>query len=208
MISFDLHAAALNDNRFIASGISHTGTRWKLVGVVEQGADGCPAYNFTVTYAARFGPRRFCGTLTDHGRVFSGSWSRPSRNEDGIFYLKRLSCDAMRFWPSLDDLNTNRPRSLWRFATQAVLDRVRRRVFSGSRLLERLATRRHYVQLIRADIDGLALSFTGTGEELETTRRCLLAMTPFEARFYRMVYEYRIRLAPKHLCALPLPLPS
>ncbi|KAM5542294.1 hypothetical protein V8D89_004167 [Ganoderma adspersum] len=198
MISFDLHAAAFKQNQFVASGISHTDTHWKLVGVVEQHADGRPTYAFTVTYAARFGPRRFCGTLGDHGRVFSGLWSSITRNDDGIFYLKRLSCDAMRFWPPLNDLDINKPRSLWQFATRAVLDQVRRRLLAKSRLRERLATRRRYIQLIRTDLEGLALSFTGSEERLEETKRCLLAMTPSEARFYRMVYEYRLRLAPKH----------
>ncbi|PIL29997.1 hypothetical protein GSI_07908 [Ganoderma sinense ZZ0214-1] len=198
MISFDLHAAGFKENQFVASGISHTGTRWKLVGVVEQDADGRSSYTFTVSYSARFGPRRFCGALTDNGRVFSGTWSPISHNNDGIFYLKRLSCDTMRFWPSLDDLDLNKPRSLWRFAIRAVLDQVRRRLLAKSRLRERLATRRHYVQLIRTNLDGLALSLAGSGEELEKTKQCLLAMTPSEARFYRMVYEYRLRLAPKH----------
>nr|VWO95794.1 Zn(2)-C6 fungal-type domain-containing protein [Ganoderma boninense] len=207
MVSFDLHAARFKENQFVASGISHTGTRWKLVGVAEQGADGRATYIFTVTYAARFGPRRFCGALTDNGRVFSGTWSRMSHNDDGIFYLKKLSCDAMRFWPSLDDLDLNKPRSLWRFAIRAVLDQVRRRLFAKSRLRERLATRRHYVQLIRANLDGLPLSLTESGEELERAKQCLFAMTPSEAQFYRMVYEYRQRLAPKHLYARPTLLP-
>lgn len=201
MISFDIHASAFKEDQFVASGISHTGTRWKLVGAVEQHADGRPIYTFTVTYAARFGPRRFCGTLGDHGRVFSGLWTCITRKDDGIFYLKRLSCDAMRFWPPLNDLDINKPKSLWQFATRAVLDQVRRRLLAKSRLRERLATRRRYIQLIRIDLEGLALSFTGPEAGLEETRRCLLAMTPSEARFYRMVYEYRLRLAPKHLCA-------
>ncbi|KAI1785559.1 hypothetical protein LXA43DRAFT_1115141, partial [Ganoderma leucocontextum] len=197
MISLDLHVARFKDSQFAASGIAPTSTRWKLVGVAEQDADGRTMYLFTITYAARFRPRRFCGTLSDGGRVFSGSWSCVSRDEDGIFYLKRLPCDAMRFWPSLNDLDINKPRSLWQFATRAVLDQVRRRLLAKSRLRERLATRRRYVQLIRADLDGIGLS--GTDEELEATSRCFLAMTTSEARYYRMVYEYRLRLAPKHL---------
>ena len=113
----------------------------------------------------------------------------------------------MQFWPSLDDLDTNKPRSLWRFAIRVVLDQVRRKLFAKSRLRERLATRRRYVQLVRADVDGLALTLNRTEEDIEATKRCLLSMTPSEARFYHMVYEYQLRLAPKHLCALSL-LPS
>ncbi len=204
MISLDFHAARFKDNQFFASGIAPTGTRWKLVGAVDQDADGRTTCIFTITYAARSQPRRFCGALSECGRVFSGSWSCISSNEEGIFFLKRLSCDAMRFWPSLNDLDINKPRSLWRFATRAVLDQVRRQLLATSRLRERLATRRCYIQLIRASLDGMGLP--STEEELDAMRRCFLAMTPSEARYYRMVYESRQRLAPKHLCARSIPL--
>ena len=106
----------------------------------------------------------------------------------------------MRFWPSLNVLDVNKPRALWQFATRAIRDEVRRRLFSRSRLREREATRLRYIQLVRADMDGHGLPEVGV--ELEATKTCFLSMTPAEARYYRMVYEYRQRLAPRHLWVL------
>ncbi|TBU41129.1 hypothetical protein BD309DRAFT_868889 [Dichomitus squalens] len=196
MISLELHVSTSKAHQFVASGVDPTGTRWRLLGTAEQDLDGDTTYIFTITYAARFWPRRFRGTLSRDGRVFSGTWSCASRNEDGTFYLKKLSCDVMRFWPSLDVLDMNKPKALWRFAIHAIHDEVRRRLFSRSRLREREATRLRYIQLIRADMEGTSLPETEA--ELQAMKRCFLSMTPAEARYYRMVYEYRHRLAPKH----------
>ncbi|KAI0757703.1 hypothetical protein C8Q80DRAFT_1091665 [Daedaleopsis nitida] len=197
MLSLDLHAATSRAAQFIASGSIPSGTRWKLVGMVKDESDHKSAapYTFTITYAARLWPRRFHGTLSDDGRVFSGRWACTS-NESGTFFFKRLTCDAMRFWPLSQTVKLEKatPKALWEFALRAVQDQVRRQLLSRFRLDERQDNRQRYLQIIRAEGAFLHIS----EEDLEAVRRCYLSMTPSEARYYYMIYEYRQRLAPKH----------
>ncbi|KAI0735979.1 hypothetical protein C8Q76DRAFT_766166 [Earliella scabrosa] len=195
MMTLDLHAATSKPRQFVASGSIPSGTRWKLVGLIKDGegdSSGNTAYVFTVTYAARLWPRRFTGTLSDNGRIFSGSWTCTSDNESGNFYLKRLTCDAMRFWPRSLELQPQRARALWSFALLAIRDQVQRQLLAKSRLSERQTIRQHYLQFIRSE------GRYESDEEIERMRNCYLSMTPSEARYYHMIYEYRQRLAPKH----------
>ena len=194
-MTLDLHAATSKPRQFVASGSIPSGTRWKLVGLIKDGegdSSGHTVYVFTVTYAARLWPRRFTGTLSDNGRVFSGSWTCTSDNESGNFYLKRLTCDAMRFWPRSLELQRQRARALWSFALLAIRDQVQRQLLAKSRLAERQTIRQHYLQFIRSE------GRYESDEEIERMRNCYLSMTPSEARYYHMIYEYRQRLAPKH----------
>ena len=204
MMSLDLHAATSTENQFIASGSLPIGTRWKLVGEVRlDPIDQALTYIFTITYAARHWPRRFTGTLSADGRTFSGHWFCTSHRDGGEFFFKRLTCEAMRFWPREDALDANRPRELWRFATAAVRDRVRKQLFSRSHIEERQGVRQRYLQIIRVGED-----IRPSEKERSEVSRCYLSMTPSEARYYRMVHEYRQRIAPKHLCvSTPLLVP-
>ncbi|KAI0762326.1 hypothetical protein C8Q74DRAFT_143012 [Fomes fomentarius] len=197
MLSLDLHAATSKPKQFVASGSIPSGTRWKLVGQIRtdgEDRDGGPTYVFTVTYAARLWPRRFQGTLSDNNRVFSGTWSCMSNNESGNFYFKRLTCDAMRFWPLSMESGGNKARALWHFVLRTIQDQVQRRLLATSRLQQRQEIRQHYLRIIRTE----GAVPDGSEEEIEAMRNCYLSMTPSEARYYHMIYEYRQRLVPKH----------
>ena len=194
MISLDLHAATSKPGNFVASGITSSGTRWKLVGETKSRPDGGNLYSFTVTYAARLWPRSYEGALTDNGRVFSGTWSTKSNNESGSFLFKRLPCDVMRFWPiSLD--HQTKAQALWMFAIRAVLDRVRRDLWSRAWIEERQVVRQRYLRIIRSED---AASSETSEPEIEAIRRCYLLMTPVEARYYHTLHDYQQQLAPKH----------
>lgn len=199
MMSLDLHAATSKLGKFIASGCLPIGTRWKLVGEEKTHLDdGTLSYEFTITYAARLWPRRFNGTLSADKRTFSGRWLCTSNSDRGEFFFKRLTCEAMRFWPRREAFSANAPRALWSFATKAVRDGVRKELFSRSRIEARQSVRQRYLKIIRK---GEKVCMDNE-EEVAEVVRCYLSMTPSEAKYYRMVYEYRERLAPKHLWAL------
>ena len=100
----------------------------------------------------------------------------------------------MRFWPLSLDYRKSKARALWGFVLRAVMDQVQRQLFARSRLEERQEIRQRYLQIIRSD----GAARYGSEDELEAMRSCYLSMTPSEARYYHMIYEYRQRLAPKH----------
>ncbi|RDX45005.1 hypothetical protein OH76DRAFT_1457767 [Lentinus brumalis] len=193
MLSVDLHAATSKPGHFVASGSTFSGTRWSLVGETKLSSDRVRLYNFTITYAARLWPKSFEGTLSDDGRVFSGTWSSLSDNEGGTFLFKRLSCDIMRFWPLFSD-HQNKSKALWTFAIHAVLDRVRRQLWSRSWIEDRQAARQQYLRIIRRGDASLLTD----GSMTKSVERCFLAMTPVEARYYYTLYEYQQQLAPRH----------
>ncbi|RPD59323.1 hypothetical protein L226DRAFT_548402 [Lentinus tigrinus ALCF2SS1-7] len=193
MLSLDLHAATAKPGHFVASGSTSSGTRWTLVGEAKSSPDKGDLYSFTVTFAARLWPRSFEGALTDDGRIFSGTWSSKSNSESGSFLLKRLPCDVMRFWPNLSD-RQSKSKALWTFAIRAVIDRVRRNLWSRTWIEERQRARQRYLRIIR---DGDADLETNESE-IEAIQRCYLSMTPVEARYYHTLHDYQQQLAPKH----------
>lgn len=193
MLSLDFHAATSKPGHFIASGTTSSGTRWTLVGEAKSNSDGGNLYSFTITYAARLWPKCFEGALTDDGRVFAGTWSSKSNNEGGSFLFKRLSCDVMRFWPVLPQ-HQGKSRALWTFAIRAVVDRVRRNLWSRTWIEERQEARQQYLRIIRNGDADLRMS----GPATEDIQRCYLAITPGEARYYHTLHDYQQQLAPKH----------
>ena len=196
MLAITFRQAISKAGQFVASGSTPSGTSWKLVGLIkadpDQDRDGATRYLFTISYAAHFPPKQFEGTLSDNNRILSGTWTLPSGNVHGRFFFKRLTSEAMRFWPSSTELQLGKPRALWRFALRTVQDQVRRRLFSASYFAERQKTRQSYLQIIRSHRK------PHTEYDHNATTRCYLSMTPSEARYYSMVDEYRQELSPKH----------
>ena len=82
---------------------------------------------------------------------------------------------------------------MWRFAFEAVMERVKKRRFNWSWLLERRMQGRRYAELLsRRDLDEI------TPREWEELSACHRRLTPSEARFFYMTYDMKERMALKH----------
>ncbi|KAI0353281.1 hypothetical protein OH77DRAFT_1407600 [Trametes cingulata] len=194
MMSVQFHASRSSSNEFVASGTSPIGTSFRISGKATQNGPDRVLYTFTLQYAARHWPKSFRGMVVDGGREFSGDWLCDGNGTRGTFLFRRLSPDAMRFWPLPTEAEANKPRRLWVFACSATLDLVRRKALSLRLLQERQSTRQRFLRIIHA----------GEGErssdeaERQSLIRCYRSMTPSEAGYYHLVHESTRRIPPKH----------
>ena len=191
MISLDIHVSSMNPQQFHSQGIAPNGTDWSLVGAYAVAEDGNVQYNFNITYASRFSPQIFSGRLDESGTTLTGSWG--FSDTPFSFMFKRLSSEAMRFYPTPTELVENKPRALWRFAISVVRSQLRQSMCSWSHLRERWQTGQRYAELtIRSDISQLA------PPEVAKLARYRRVMTPAEARLYRIFRDLRERSIPIH----------
>ncbi len=197
MISLDIHAAPADPKQFQASGYASNGTSWDLAGgYTVDGESGKVTYAFTITYKVRFVMESLRGNLLPNGTTLSGSLAY-GNNPQSLpfdFVLKRLSVEAMKFWPSPAELDANKPRALWKFACNAVRDGVARGSHSWEWLQQRWNNGKDYVRL-RYKKDTTPL----TAKEEKTLSECYRRNTPEEARMYQIFLDLRRRSVPVHL---------
>ncbi|KAH9855711.1 hypothetical protein C2E23DRAFT_723446 [Lenzites betulinus] len=194
MLSIEIRVSPSSPTQFVASGSLPIGTRFTVAGkTLPDGTNGV-AYQFHITYNARYWPRSFHGIITDRGREFSGRWFCRGNNTAGMFLFRRLPPDAMRFWPLPANAAHNRTQTRWNFALAAVQDQVRRRMSSLHVLRETQITRQRYLRAIRTGLSTQSLDVS----ERRSLTRCYRLMTPSEARCYYLVHESMRSISPKH----------
>ncbi|RDX51421.1 hypothetical protein OH76DRAFT_1481353 [Lentinus brumalis] len=196
MFSFYIHASPSDPTRFQDSGISGNGSNWDLVGgyTVDE-ENGKVTYMFTVTYKVRFATETCRGNLSPNGTTLQGNFTY-GENPTSFprkFVLKRLSADAMKFWPSPTELDANKSRALWQFACNVVRDEVARRSNSWTWLQQRWNYGKEYVSLrLKRERGPL------TAEEQKALTECCRRNTPEEARLYYIFLDLRKRSIAEH----------
>ncbi len=197
MFSFDIHASPSDPTRFQDSGISGNGSNWDLAGgyTVDE-ENGKVTYVFTVTYKVRFATETCRGSLLPNGTTLQGNFAYGEKPTSfpRKFVLKRLSADAMKFWPSPTELDANKSRALWQFACNVVRDDVSRRSCSWAWLQQRWNYGKEYVRLLlKRERSPL------TAEEQKTLTQCFRRNTPEEIRLYHIFLDLRKRSVVEHL---------
>lgn len=155
--------------------------------VLEVTDGGQRTYIITTTCnSGAVAPSYFKATLDTDGTTLVGeqdvsaAFTTPGLKPHVVF-KKGVSPETMLFYPSPSALATNKPAALWRFALDAVLYDVHRRLFSWTFLRERRDRKRHLASLLHA------VSFTGTAllpDDAAEWIRLLGLATPADLHFY------------------------
>ncbi|KAL1941413.1 hypothetical protein VTO73DRAFT_7230 [Trametes versicolor] len=158
-----------------------------ITGQVLEATDGSQrTYLITTTgNSGAVAPSYFKATLDADGTTLVGeqdvsaAFTTPGPKPH-VVLKKGVSPETMLFYPSPSALATNKPAALWRFALDAVLYNVRRRLFSWTFLRERRDRKRHLASLLHA------VSFTGTAllpDDAAQWIRLLGLATPADLHF-------------------------
>ncbi|RPD59328.1 hypothetical protein L226DRAFT_314748 [Lentinus tigrinus ALCF2SS1-7] len=194
MLSLDIHASSSDAKQFQAAGIATNGSNWVLSGEYKVDESGKVTYALTITYKALV-TENLRGQLSSNCTMLSGTfaWGDNPQSFPNNFVLKRLSAEAMKYWPSPAEWTANKNRALWKFACNAVRDDVSRRLHSWTYLQQRWNTGKEYVRL-RHKMDMSPLS----AEEERALSECYRRNTPEEARLYQIFLDLRRRSVPDH----------
>ncbi|KAI0683773.1 hypothetical protein C8T65DRAFT_749288 [Cerioporus squamosus] len=192
MDCIDFHASPSDAKRFQASGFATTGHAWDITGgYTVDGESGKVTYVFTRIYKSRFDSETFRGSLSSNGTTLLCNWK--CGYGDLNFMYKRLSADAMKFWPSPAELDANKCRALWKFACNAVRFDVARRLHSWTWLQQRWENGKEYLRLRHKQALGKL-----TAEEESMLSGCYRRNTPEEASLYQIFLDVRMRSVPDH----------
>lgn len=197
MVSLEIHASPSDAKRFQASGTATNGSNWDLSGDYKvEGDNSSVMYAFAITYKARFATENFRGKLLSNGTMLWGTfaWGTNPVTFPNNFVFKRLSAEAMKFWPSPREYTANKSRALWQFACNAVRADVARKLHSWAWIQQRWNNGKEYVRL-RHKMDMGPL----TAEEERALSECYRRNTPEEARLYQIFLDLRRRSVPDHL---------
>lgn len=147
----------------------------------------------------------YSGKINNTFDAITGKWGDPSLaqaessqandNEDddpknsetdredflGRFTVQKKSAEFVRFRPSDKEFEENKPRALWKFALNAVMDSVSRRVLTWSTLKKRRDDRRLFINLWMEYEDN-GLRNREDNEDLQMLQRQLSAV---DLRLYR-----------------------
>lgn len=197
MTAFFAHASS-EDGKFEASGFSH-GTAVTISGSCEQDSDGNISVVFTKQYAKGLNTEYISGHLLPDGSIRgTQGWDSNSSEHQFSVVLRRVSEETIRHRPPVHEFAQNRIRALWKFATEAILAQVRKRMWSWSYFADRRDRRNDWTNIqIKLFHYGRPITL----EETLTRARAIQHMTTRDASFVYSRYEYLLRIIPKHQCA-------
>lgn len=139
-VSDQLHAS--QSQEFKAIGVSAYGQPLTLIGTwaALPGDKNTHTVNFRI-YEDKSPKIKYfyCGTLDVSTSTISGSWgiSEDVLGHDGTFILKRGPPCVFALRPPPSAFDENKSRALWIYATSVVVDQVRTRLWSWSRMKAR-----------------------------------------------------------------------
>ncbi|GJJ12736.1 hypothetical protein Clacol_006981 [Clathrus columnatus] len=202
MIIFILYPknSEANTGEFMASGRSNS-TEWSLVGSCKT-TDDPNVIGITLVrkFPNRYAPQEWEGQIDLERGTFSGQLkgvSQENWSQAYSFFFSRRSADVLCFRPAPVTLGAreNKPSLLWRFAINAVINRVRQESWHWSYFAERRKTRKRFIELfIRNDSFGKPLNEV----ELEEFRGLLLRMCATDSRYYHSLALHEIRVTVTH----------
>ena len=128
------------------------------------------------------------GTFDPDSDSITGNFGdeEDSLTHTGYFILKRTPGEILRFRPAPVVLRNNKAKGLWKFARLAVLESVRRDLWSWSYFKNRRDIREKYAKLI--------FSLGARGEEAERELSKLYeSVAPRDAAFYNLLVRLKMR---------------
>ncbi|KAH9942219.1 uncharacterized protein BXZ73DRAFT_41008 [Epithele typhae] len=135
-----------------------THPRSEFVGTYTKAEDGTTTYSIKrVNRWSDSSPEFYSLALSPDGGTLVGvCGSNPDLTGLvlPVCLKKDFDYDIMAFYPTSQDLDNNKPRALWRFASRAVLNRIRARNFSWEYVRDRMQRRRTLAAFIYRSIRG------------------------------------------------------
>ena len=196
MISFFAHAST-DSGKFEASGFSH-GTTVTYTGSCDQDSDGNVSVLFTAQYARGFNTEYFSGHMLADGSIAgSQGWDDNSSEHRFRFFLRRVPDEILCHRSPIHEFLENKPKALWKFATEAILAQVRKRMWSWSYFADRRDRRKAWMA------GQLRLFYYGrppSWEETLSRERGLQHMTMRDASMAQSRFDYLLRILPKYQC--------
>ncbi|KAL6303383.1 hypothetical protein BKA93DRAFT_735065 [Sparassis latifolia] len=203
MVSVHIHASDYGALNFEGAGTNYEPTPFTLTGEClppseKQQAVGEVPVKFTMRYSARIDTQYLEGVLQAGGTMMTGRW-RYKGDKDiewgGDFIFSRMPADVLCCRPALTEFRANRPRALWKFAVTAVLDQVRRQLFSWSHIKARRDVRKRFIELY---IRYLKLFGPPIKDDFPELVRITRLITTRDVRLYQSIRVYQLRTTPIH----------
>ena len=209
MVSYQLNPNSLEEPTF--SSTSHHpyfGTH-VLTGSCSRDEHGLISVEFQVQYDHSEEKLLFSGRLEQDGSLqgtrsvsyLSAAVGQvPVTLPVSFFILRRISPDVMRFRPSpLDlavDVAKGRAQTLWRFAIQCTLHKLRKERWSWSYFQERRDVRKRYIRL---NMLTSPMNDTETDIVSKGLRECRTNLTRSEIVFYDSIVAHLLATRTRHL---------
>jgi hypothetical protein len=172
-----------NEQDFKANAWSNRG-RFTITGSCSKDENDAPQITFKMVFPnAIYTPVFFDGHFDLERNALTGVWGYSSGQDGslGPMEFRRIPPRYLTVYPSIHDLSTDKPRSLWKFAIASVRNDVREERCSWSYLSQRRDDRKMVVSFTARYL------FFGNplGEE-EASKLCVAVqrLTPADACFY------------------------
>jgi hypothetical protein len=184
MVTF-IVAPAESDHDFKACAWTLKG-RQTITGSWSQGKDDVMHIKFKMTFSSDgllWASIYFNGLFDPVRDALTGIWglSATLENVKGKMEFRRIPPCYLTVYPSIKELQDNKPRALWGFAIAAVRNDIRRGRWAWSYFSKRRDDRKTIVPfLVRSRWFGTPLN----GEETETLHTITRRLTPADACFY------------------------
>jgi hypothetical protein len=198
--------------RFTGEGTVQDGTDFTIDGDCHSldNGTGDISVKYTRSFSTSSPPQYFLGTWEASSQCLTGTWQEndePVENESdesegceehGSSYFlvhRRTSQNDLCFLPPPSSFEANRTRALWRFALDAVRQRVRQKMWCWDFFRERRDNRVQFVDLsVRRKEYGKPLS----EEEDDTFSRIQQNLTTPDLILYNSLVERQMRMTPSH----------
>ncbi|KAL1749257.1 hypothetical protein HDZ31DRAFT_27873 [Schizophyllum fasciatum] len=170
-------------------------------GTCETDEDGLITLKFTVVFQAvpwvsssALNTLSFEGGYLEGTNMLSGSWGNAGDVSPESLILVRTPGDVYRFRHCIDEEGRS-SATLWRFAREAVLHRVRHHIWSATYFRQRLQEKQLYVDLHMRRINWslFAAQPALTWDEWANLRHLNASISPEDARFYFSIVAFRRR---------------
>lgn len=195
LLSFRAHAVSTSDpQHFAASGI-HDAVVFSVTGRCFPDQDDNLQVQFSIRYNKEYSTQYFRGVLDD-SLAISGTvgWEEDPTTHAHRFFLKNTPAGRyLRYRPSPLEPTTNKAQALWKYATSAVLHRIRRQRWTWTYINERREIRLRYIELsIRFSVYGHSPNRKELAEWTEYKR----AVSPIDASFFRILRDAQLKTIP------------
>jgi hypothetical protein len=181
---------AEGEQDFKANGWSNRG-RFTITGSWSKDENDVLQIKFKMAFLSGIWiPVYFDGHFDHERNALTGVWDFSSGQDSSVdpMEFRRIPPRYLIVYPSIHDLSTNKPRSLWKFAITAVRNDIRQEHCSWSYLSQRRDDRRTVVSLsVRRLFFGKPLGV----EEISTLCDAVQRLTPADACFYGSIINHR-----------------
>ena len=179
------------ENSVVASGTHYEWgyqKRYSIVGTTGPLEDGKLPVDLKISYASMWWDVKLMGHFDPEENSLKGTMTI-SGGSSGEFVFKR-DPDFVRLYPAPSIINA---RERWKFATTAILDRIRRESWSPSRILKRIKDGKRYMEL--------AIRDEYYGQELDNDERdeyfgLISSLYESDARFYASLINIKLSKVP------------